>query len=73
MKNKGQFRVLKRTQKDYSLTFKLQVVEDIESGGLSQNEAQRKYGIQGKYNPSNPKQAKPYKKYQSSQNVLILC
>ena len=47
MKNKGQFRVHKRTQKDYSLSFKLQVVEDVESGGLSQNEAQRKYGIQG--------------------------
>ena len=45
--NKGQFRVPKRTQKDYSLAFKLQVVDEVEKGLLSQNEAQRKYGIQG--------------------------
>lgn len=45
--NKGQFRVTKRTQKDYTLAFKLQVVEEVESGELSQNAACRKYGIQG--------------------------
>lgn len=45
--NKGQFRVRKRTQKDYTLAFKLQVVEEVESGQLSQDAAQRKYGIQG--------------------------
>ena len=45
--NKGQFRVTKRTQKDYTLAFKLQVVEEVESGELSQDAAQRKYGIQG--------------------------
>jgi hypothetical protein len=45
--NKGQFRVRKRTQKDYTYAFKLQVVEEVESGLLSQNEAQRKYCIQG--------------------------
>jgi transposase len=45
--NKGQFRVSKRTQKDYTLAFKLQVVEEVESGQLSQDAAQRKYGIQG--------------------------
>ena len=45
--NKGQFRVPKRTQKDYTLAFKLQVVEEVEKGGLSQDAAQRKYGIQG--------------------------
>ena len=45
--NTVQFRVPKRTQKDYSLAFKLQVVDEIEKGLLSQNEAQRKYGIQG--------------------------
>ncbi len=44
--NKGQFRVSKRTQKDYSLAFKLQVVDEVEKGVLSQNAAQRKYGIQ---------------------------
>lgn len=47
MNNKGQFRVRKRTQKDYTLAFKLQVVEEVESGQLSQDAAQRKYGIQG--------------------------
>ena len=47
MNNNGQFRVRKRTQKDYSMPFKLQVVADVESGGLSQDAAQRKYGIQG--------------------------
>lgn len=45
--NKGQFRVPKRTQKDYSLAFKLQVVDEVEKGELSQDAAQRKYGIQG--------------------------
>ena len=45
--NKGQFRLRKRTQKDYTLAFKLQVVEEVESGQLSQDAAQRKYGIQG--------------------------
>src|SRR5665213_253020 len=45
--NKGQFRVHKRTQKDYSLAFKLQVVDEVEKGLLNQDQAQRKYGIQG--------------------------
>lgn len=38
---------VKRTQKDYSYAFKLQVVSEIERGELSQKGAQRKYGIQG--------------------------
>jgi len=46
--NKGQFRVRKRTQKDYTLTFKLQVVDEIESGVLSQHAACRKYRIQAR-------------------------
>lgn len=45
--NKGQFRVPKRTQKDYSLAFKLQVVDEVEKGLLSQDAAQKRYGIQG--------------------------
>ena len=45
--NKGQFRVAKRTQKDYTLAFKLQVVDEVEKGELTQDAAQRKYGIQG--------------------------
>lgn len=46
--NKGQFRVPKRTQKDYTLAFKMQVVDEIEKGDLSQHEACRKYGIQAR-------------------------
>ncbi len=46
--NKGQFGVTKRTQKDYILAFKLQVVDEMESGGLSQHAACRKYGIQAR-------------------------
>lgn len=38
----------KRTQKDYSLPFKLQVILEVEKGELSYKEAQRKYGIQGR-------------------------
>ena len=45
--NKGQFRVAKRTQKDYTLAFKLQVVDEVEKGELSQDAAQKRYGIQG--------------------------
>ena len=46
--NKGQFRVRKRTQKDYTLAFKMQVVDEIEKGELSQHAACRKYGIQAR-------------------------
>ncbi len=38
----------KRTQKDYTLNFKLQVVKEIELGELSRTEACHKYGIQAK-------------------------
>ena len=38
---------VKRTQKDYSMSFKLQIVSEIESGVLSVYAATRKYGIQG--------------------------
>ena len=38
---------VKRTQKDYSLSFKLQVVQEVEKGELSYKQAQDKYGIQG--------------------------
>lgn len=37
---------LKRTQRDYSYAFKLQVVAEIERGELSRVEALKKYGIQ---------------------------
>jgi len=42
--NKGS---MKRTQKDYSLSFKLQLVEEIEQGLLTKSQAKTKYGIQG--------------------------
>lgn len=39
---------LKRTQRDYSLAFKLQVVSDVEKGLLTWKQSQVKYGIQGR-------------------------
>ena len=39
---------VKRTQKDYSVSFKLQVVQEIELGQLSRAEVCYKYGIQAK-------------------------
>jgi transposase len=39
---------LKRTQRDYSLAFKLQVVNDVEKGLLTWKQSQVKYGIQGR-------------------------
>lgn len=39
---------VKRTPKDYSLQFKLQVVQEVERGELSQPAAVRKYGIQAR-------------------------
>lgn len=39
---------VKRTQKDYSESFKLQVVQEIEQGKLSTTGAVRKYGIQAR-------------------------
>lgn len=38
----------RRTQRDYSLAFKLEVINEVEKGELSYKEAQRKYGIQGR-------------------------
>ena len=38
---------VRRSQKDYSLSFKLQVVAEVERGELSASLAQKKYGIQG--------------------------
>ncbi|AXS79271.1 IS3 family transposase [Dechloromonas sp. HYN0024] len=39
---------MKRTQRDYTLTFKRAVVEQVEKGELSCRQAQDRYGIQGK-------------------------
>lgn len=48
MEKRAQERSIKRTQKNYSLAFKLQVVEAVEKGELTYKEGQRKYGIQGR-------------------------
>lgn len=39
---------VKRTQRDYSLGFKLQVVEAVEKGDMTYKQAQKIYGIQGR-------------------------
>ena len=39
---------VKRSQKDYSLSLKLQIVQSIEQGSLSTTGAQRQYGIQSR-------------------------
>jgi transposase-like protein len=39
---------VKRSQRDYTLAFKLAVVDQIEKGELSYKEAQARYGIQGR-------------------------
>jgi transposase-like protein len=39
---------VKRTQKDYSLAFKLAVVDQVEKGELTYKQAQERYGIQGR-------------------------
>ena len=39
---------IKRTQRDYSLGFKLQVVNAVEKGDMTYKQAQKIYGIQGR-------------------------
>ena len=36
----------KRTQRDYSLAFKLSVVDQVEKGEMTYRQAQDRYGIQ---------------------------
>ena len=47
MREGNESKYVKRTQKDYSMSFKLQVVQEVERGELSMSSATRKYGIQG--------------------------
>ena len=47
IENTGGSQYHRRTQRDYSLAFKMQVVDEVEKGLLNQDQAQRKYGIQG--------------------------
>jgi transposase len=45
---KQENQVTRRSQRDYSLAFKLQVVQQVEKGELTYKRAQRHYGIQGR-------------------------
>lgn len=38
----------RRSQRDYSLAFKLQVISEVEKGEFTYKQAQKKYGIQGR-------------------------
>ncbi len=38
---------VKRTQRDYPLSFKLTVVQQVEKGEMTYRQAQDRYGIQG--------------------------
>jgi transposase-like protein len=46
MENTQEIRYVERTQKDHTMTFKLQVVQEIERGQLTATEATKKYSIQ---------------------------
>lgn len=39
---------IRRSQRDYSLAFKLSVVEQVEKGEMTYKQAQKRYGIQGR-------------------------
>lgn len=45
---KQEEQLLRRSQRDYSLAFKLQVVSQVEKGELTYKKAQTCYGIQGR-------------------------
>ena len=48
MEKHEESRYVKRTQKDYTMSFKLKVVKEIEQGSLSTHQACRNYGIQSR-------------------------
>ena len=48
MKNQEEARYVKRTQKDYTMSFKLQIVQEIERGVLSISQVKKQYGIQSR-------------------------
>lgn len=48
LENKGGTLYRKRTQKDYSLAFKMQVIDEVEKGRMTYKEAQHHFGIQGR-------------------------
>jgi transposase len=48
MENQEERRYVKRTQKDYTMSFKLQIVQEIERGVLSISQVKKQYGIQSR-------------------------
>ncbi|MCQ2292091.1 MAG: transposase [Bacteroidales bacterium] len=46
---KQENKYVKRTQKEYSMSFKMSVVREYEEGKVSLGELSRKYGIQGSH------------------------
>ena len=46
MENYQENRYVKRTQKDYSMSLKLQIVQEIEQGQISITQIRKRYGIQ---------------------------
>jgi transposase-like protein len=48
IENTGGSTERKRTQRDYSLAFKMEVIGEVEKGRLTYKEAQAHYGIQGR-------------------------
>jgi hypothetical protein len=53
MKQKSKDEYVRRSQKDYPLSLKLQVVQLVESGQMSIRGSQKMYGIQGNMTVSN--------------------
>ncbi len=49
MKEEIKNQYVKRSQKDYSMSFKLEVVQEVERGEIGLRAAHRKYGIQGSH------------------------
>ena len=45
MEEKSKSLYIKRTQRDYPMSFKLAVVREVESGAITNNGAMRKYGL----------------------------
>jgi len=48
MRKEEENEYVKRTQKDYPMSLKLQIVNEVESGQLKVTQAKNKYGIQGR-------------------------
>ncbi len=62
MKTSNTTGYIKRTQKDHSFSFKLQIVEEVEQGFLTKSQAKTKYGIQSITTDSHHR----FRKYKNS-------